>query len=183
MTEGEVSLTQEFSRLYSPEDLKEGITQLQLVANDMERDALAKRFGLLALGQLSADVTLIKEPDPAQPIIMSAQIRGTVVQECVVSLVPISSDINERIDCAFAPNDGAKSNKLEIDIEPDGEDPPEPIIDGHFDVGGLIAEHLGLCIEAFPRAEGAEFNASSMPPGKDDAEENPFSILKKLHER
>ena len=177
------SLTQEFSRLYSPEDLKEGITQLQLVANDMERDALAKRFGLLALGQLSADVTLIKEPDPAQPIIMSAQIRGTVVQECVVSLVPISSDINERIDCAFAPNDGAKSNKLEIDIEPDGEDPPEPIIDGHFDVGGLIAEHLGLCIEAFPRAEGAEFNASSMPPGKDDAEENPFSILKKLHER
>ena len=73
-----------------------------------------------------------------------------VVQECVVSLVPISSDINERIDCAFAPNDETKSNKLEIDIEPDGEDPPEPIIDGHFDVGGLIAEHLGLCIEAFP---------------------------------
>ena len=183
MTEGEVSLTQEFSRLYSPEDLKEGITQLQLVANDMERDALAKRFGLLALGHLSADVTLIREPDPAQPIIMSAQIRGMVVQECVVSLVPISSDINEQIDCAFAPNDETKSNKLEIDIEPDGEDPPEPIIDGHFDVGGLIAEHLGLCIEAFPRAEGAEFNASSMPSGKDGAEENPFSVLKKLHER
>ena len=46
MTEGEVSLTQEFSRLYSPEDLEEGTTQLQLVANDMERAALAKRFGL-----------------------------------------------------------------------------------------------------------------------------------------
>ena len=68
MTEGEGSLTQEFSRLYSPEDLEEGTTQLQLVANDMERAALAKRFGLLELGHLSADVTLIREPDPAQPI-------------------------------------------------------------------------------------------------------------------
>ena len=80
-------MTQEFSRLYSPEDLEEGTTQLQLVANDMERAALAKRFGLLELGHLSASVTLIKEPDPAQPILMSAQILGTVVQECVVSLV------------------------------------------------------------------------------------------------
>lgn len=183
MTEGGVTVTQEFSRLYSPEDLEEGTTQLQLVANDMERDALAKRFGLMALSHLSADITLIREPDPAQPIIMSAQIRGMVVQECVVSLVPISSVIEERIDCAFAPNDGPKSNKLVIDIAPDGEDPPEPIIDGHFDVGGLIAEHFGLCIEAFPRDEGAKFNAPAMSSDKDEAEENPFSVLKKLHER
>ena len=183
MTEGGTPLTQEFSRLYSPEDLEEGTTQLQLVANDMERAALAKRFGLLELGHLSADVTLIREPDPAQPIRMSAQIWGTVVQECVVSLVPISSVIDERIDCAFAPNDVPKSDKLEIDIEPDGEDPPEPIIDGHFDVGGLIAEYFGLYIEAFPRAEGAEFVASTISSDKDEAEGNPFSILKKLHER
>ena len=183
MTKGGIPLTQEFSRLCSPEDLEEGTTQLQLVANDMERAALAKRFGLLELGHLSASVTLIKEPDPTQPILMSAQIRGTVVQECVVSLVHISSAIDEQINCAFAPDDAPKSDNLEVDIDPDGEDPPEPIVDGHFDVGGLIAEYFGLYIEAFPRVEGAEFVASTISSDKDEAEENPFSILKKLHER
>ncbi len=182
MPEARAPVTPEFSRLYAPEDLEEGITTVQLVATDTERTALAKRFGLMELRHLSANVTLSREPDPTRPILMSAQIRGTVVQECVVSLVPISSVIDERFNCEFAPSDAPKPDKLEIDIDPDGEDPPEPIINGLFDAGELIAEHFGLYLEAFPRAEGAKFDPSTISSDKDEAEENPFSILKKLHE-
>ncbi len=176
-------VTPEFSRLYAPEDLKEGVSQVQLVANDTERAALAKRFGLLDLGHLSANVTLTKEPGSVQPIRMAAQIQGNVVQECVVSLAPIALAINEQFSCAFAPSDAQQPVELEIDIEPDGEDPPEPIINGCFDAGELIAEHFGLHLDPFPRAEGAEFDPSTISSDEEEATNNPFSVLKKLHER
>lgn len=183
MTEGRGPVTPEFSRLYAPEDLEEGVSQVQLVANDAERAALAKRFGLLELGHLVANVTLTRGPNPAQPIRMAAQIRGNVVQECVVSLAPIASVIDEQFNCAFAPSDAPQPDELEIDIDPDGEDPPELIINGRFDAGELIAEHFGLHLDPFPRAEGAEFDPSTISSDEQKAADNPFSMLKKLHER
>ena len=113
---------------------------------------------------------------------MSAKIQGNVVQECVVSLAPIVSVIEEQFNCTFAPIDETKLDKLEIDIDLDGEDPPEPIIDGRFDAGELIAEYFGLHLEPFPRAEGAEFDTSTLSPDQEEPENNPFSVLKKLHE-
>ena len=162
MTEESTLVAPEFSRVYVYEDLEEGVYQVQLVANDTERAALAKRFGLLELSHLSANITLTKEPDPSQPIKMSAHIRGNVVQECVVSLAPVASVIEEQVTCAFAPNDDTQQDKMEIDIDPNVEDPPEPVIDGRFDAGELIAEHFGLHLEPFPRAEGAEFDPSTI---------------------
>lgn len=183
MTEGQAPVTPEFSRLYTPEDLEEGVSQYQLIANDTERAALATRFGLLELSYLSANVTLTKELDPAQPIRMTARIRGNLVQECVVSLTPISSVIDEQFTCAFSSTVASQPNELEINIEPDGEDPPEPIIDGHFDAGELIAEHFGLHLDPFPRAEGAEFDPSTILLNEEEEADNPFSVLKNLHER
>ena len=90
--------------------------------------------------------------------------------------------IEERFNCAFAPSKRLWPDELEIDIDPNGEDPPEPLIDGLFDAGELIAEHFGLNLEAFPRADGAELDPDAILSDTDEAEENPFSILKKLHE-
>ena len=183
MTEERATTSPEFSRLYAPEDLEEGVSQVQLVANEAERAALAKRFGLLELGHLTATVTLTRETDPAQPIRMAAQIQGNVVQECVVSLAPIASVINEQFTCAFASSDAPQPYEFEIDIDPDGEDPPEPIKDGRFDAGELIAEYFGLYLDPFPRAEGAKFDSSTISSDEEEAADNPFSVLKKLHER
>ena len=183
MTNSPNNFAAEFSRPYSPEDIKEGKTEFSLVANEKERAALAKRFELLEIIYLSANVTIVKRSDPAEPLFMKARILSNVVQECVVSLVPVESVIDERFTCTFVDGNAEQTDKVEIDIDPHSEDPPEQLVNGCFDAGEIITQHFGIHLNQFPRAEGAEMWTSTISPEKEEVAVNPFSVLKKLHGR
>ena len=63
---------------------------------------------------------------------------------------------------------GARDD-AEIDIEVllNEEEPPEPIVDGTIDLGGVTLEFLALALDPYPRKPGVEFTepAPETPAG------------------
>ncbi|HIP78899.1 MAG TPA: hypothetical protein EYH07_10605 [Kiloniellaceae bacterium] len=67
----------------------------------------------------------------------------------------------------------------EIVVEPEGEDPPEPLPPEGIDLGELVVQELAVSLDPYPRAEGAV-----VPPGYEAEDEgpadHPFAALKVL---
>ena len=73
------------------------------------------------------------------------------------------------------------SSKSGFDVT--AEDPPEPIVDGSFDIGIILTEQFGLELNPFPRKP--EINSDTLSnlitiEKHKQTRNNPFLILKKL---
>lgn len=140
---------------------------LRLEAGPAEREALARRFGLLALHVLAADLRLA--PDAEGAIQVTGRMTAELEQECGITLVPVRQSVSEPVAWRLLP-DG---------IEPsDGEDEPDDIESeqGIADLGEALAQQLSLAIDPYPRAPGAE-----LAEGAGDQEAHgPFAALLKL---
>jgi uncharacterized metal-binding protein YceD (DUF177 family) len=116
---------------------------------------------------------------------VSGQVDADVTQACVVTLAPVPAKISEAFSADFADEDRRRPAETDLDFEAD--DPPEPIRNGHIDVGELAAEQLALALDPYPRAPGAavpaeyspEEDSAAEPDAELDRPVNPFSILKK----
>ncbi|MEO1613255.1 MAG: DUF177 domain-containing protein, partial [Pseudomonadota bacterium] len=71
----------------------------------------------------------------------------------------------------------------EIDVDFEGDDPPEPLGDG-VDIGAVALEALALGVDPYPRAENAAFApVAAAPPGAAPLEGDapkPFAALAAL---
>jgi uncharacterized metal-binding protein YceD (DUF177 family) len=175
----------EFSRPVDVESLGEAPVRLDIHADAEERAKLARRFGLIELQSLSANVAL--ERDAAGDIRLSGRLRAEVVQTCVVSLEPVRSSIDARFDRVYSPTaESGSENSEEIFLAPEDDEPAEWLAGGVVDVGEAVAETLGLEIDPFPRAPGAVFAGAET--GRSDRAEDidntgPFAALAKLKTR
>jgi hypothetical protein len=100
-----------------------------------------------------------------------------VTQNCVVTLDPVESEIDEAVDLVFAPPAVAAVEDGAAIHEVDAEDPPEALRDGTVDLGALATEFLILGIDPYPRKPGAVFEA---PAQADDPVSHPFAALAAL---
>jgi uncharacterized metal-binding protein YceD (DUF177 family) len=142
-----------------------------------ERSALAERFGLIELTQLSARVDLTREGDR---IVCVGRLRADVVQACVASGDPVPDRIDEDFELRFVPademaaDDEVELNSGDLDtVEYDG---------GVVDVGEAVAQTLALALNPFPRAPGAD-QALREAGVIDEGEAGPFAALKALKNR
>ena len=171
--------SQEFSRFVEADSVGTHRMERRISANPEERAALAKRFDLLAIARLEAVFSLKRAGGGV--IHVSGELQAEVTQSCVVTLAPVPAKVAESFSADFADEDRRKMPDLDLDFEAD--DPPEPILNGHIDLGELAAEQLALALDPYPRAPDAAVPAEFSPDP--DAEEpverpiNPFSILKK----
>ena len=85
----------EFSRIVDLDDLTGAESVFDIVASEVERAALAERFGLQEINKLTAKVRL--ERSEYSDVKFSAEIAAEVVQTCVVTLEPVASGIETRI--------------------------------------------------------------------------------------
>ena len=138
----------EFSRPVAVDRLGPEEAVFEIAPSGGERAALAKRFGLISLDGLQAKVTL-RRLDDARRVRLSATFSVDVLQSCVVTLEAVPSHIEDSFVLVY--QEGAKEFRKAICLL-EGEDPPEPLIDGVIDVGEAVAEHLGLALDAYPRA-------------------------------
>ncbi len=166
-----------FSRPVRVEALpKDGLAET-IEANPAERAALAALNGLPAIGKLTATFTLRRAGRGG--VRVSGHVRAEITQTCVVSLEPFDAIVDEPIDARFAPpTDASTARRGERDGETDtilldGEDPPDPIIDGKIDLGALAAEFMALGLDPYPRRPGIAFEAPAQPVEKD----SPFGPL------
>lgn len=163
----------EFSRPFGVERVGHGGKTVNLTAEEAECRALAGRFGILAVDSLTARLT-VRAVGPL--FLVEGRLSARVVQSCVVTLEPVAAAIEEAFQVTFGANTPVDDQEVVIDL--DAEDPPDPIIDGHIDLGEVVAEHLALALDPFPRAPGAQFVA----PG-DDEPANGFAALAALRKK
>ena len=173
----------EFSRPVRITDLGGEGTTVSQKADSTERAALARRFGVAAVGRMSYEAQIRPSGDGWR---VTGLARARVTQPCVVTLEEIAQEIEEPFARTFLP--GVEPAGIG-DIAPDeAEDPPEPL-GTRLDPAEMASEAVALAIDPYPRAPGASFQGvGEARPEPDEEEEagatrRPFSALAALRER
>ncbi len=133
--------------------------------------AIAAELGIPALSRLTFSGEIRAEAGEAWGL--SGHLRARVTQACVVTLKPVKTNLDERVERHYSPHLAAPQGD-EVEM-PD--DTLEPL--GQFiDLAAVMIEELALALPEYPRAEGVAFEAA---PG-DDAPDTrrPFEGLDKL---
>jgi hypothetical protein len=159
----------EFSRIIESQLLGLDGRSFEFVAEAAECRALAARMGIVAVESLSATVRA-ERLSGSRGCRVRIHFLADVVQSCVVTLEPIAARIDERIEADFVPEraadgDGIDDSEVPLSIQEfsiDDEEPSEVLQHGKADVGALIAEHLALALEPYPRRPGAVFEAKEV---------------------
>lgn len=171
-------MSPEFSRPVRIDTLGEGGRALSIEAEVAEREALAKRFGLVTIDSLSAHAELRREGDL---VFAEGRIRAAVSQACVASAVPVPATIDEPFNLRFVPEGPEAGQEIELDVE------DFDTIDyagGAIDLGEAVAETLALSLDPFPRAPDADaiLKAAGVL-SEDEVVTGPFAALKALKDK
>lgn len=169
----------EFSRPFALADLGDGEAAMEIAANSGERAALARRFGLVALVTLTATVRLRRVGNGV--VALDARCVAEVVQSCVVTLEPVAARLDEAWSISFAPP--ASAARDDVTVAPAEEDEPEALCGDTIDVGEVVAAHVGLALDPYPRRPGAVFDAPPTEGSDDSPAASPFAALRDLHRK
>ena len=166
----------EFARPVRIDSLGPGPRELRIEAEAAERDALAARFGLVAIERLEAAAALHRDGDT---VIAEGRLQGAAVQRCVATGDPLPAEVDAPFTLRFQPADAPPGDEIELSeadcdtLDYEG---------GAIDLGEAVAEEFVLALDPFPRAPDAE--ARLREAGVlDEAETGPFAALKGLRER
>lgn len=162
--------------------LGHGAQTVAVEADAAARAVLARRFGLMELAAFRAQVTMRRRRDTGW-IEVKGTLTARVVQECVVTLEPVSGEISAEIDELF--DDDSQVGGVEVDLDPVAEE-PEPIEGDSLDIGEVIAQNLSLAIDPYPRApdaDGPTGDTGDDPDGEGAGRTSPFAALALLKDR
>jgi uncharacterized metal-binding protein YceD (DUF177 family) len=165
-------MTAEFSRPVPLSRIGPEPHRQEISAGAAERDALARRFDLIALDRLSASVELVKRDD--RLVLLRARFDAAFVQSCVVTLDPVNGEVSQEFALLYGPPD------MEDHIGDTDDDAAfEPLTGVTIDVGEAVAQEFSLALPPFPRAADAHVEEAASPPTHDQ----PFAALSRLVER
>ncbi len=149
--------------------------RLDLVADEAERNAIARRLDLVSLDRLEAHVSLSRT---AGAVRAEGRLIAALDQSCVVSGDPVTAHVDEPFAVLFMPEPPAGGPDEEIELG--AEDCDVVFTDGAMiDLGGAIADTLALGLDPYPRSASAEV-AIKEAGVLNEAEASPFAILAKL---
>lgn len=143
-----------------------------IAATEAERAALMRRFDLVALERLEAQVRI--ERLAGGYIRVFATLKAAVVQACVVTLDPVSSEIDEAFTLLYGP----QAEVAEVVLDGEAE-PVEPLAGEVIDIGEAVAQQLSLALDPFPRRAGASLSSTAVSSARPDTA-SPFAVLAKL---
>ena len=150
-------------------------------ADGRERAELAERWGVLKVDALEAELELIRWKRDGVRI--KGRVKADIEQECVVTLEPVHSHIDEAVDALFVP-EGSRLARMPVDetgemvFDAEGPDLPETFTGDSIDVGAVCEEFVVLAIDPYPRKEGAVLEAADDTPAEEDRPPSPFAGLK-----
>lgn len=142
----------EFSRTFRRDEIGERPRAVRIEADDGERAALARRFGLQALDSLAGSATIQRT---AAGIRADGRITATAVQGCVATGEPVPETIDEPFELLFVEERLLASDAEEVELS--AADCDVIGYDGQaIDLGEALAQTLALALDPFPRAPGAD---------------------------
>lgn len=148
--------------------------RLDLVADESERRAIAKRLSLGAVDGLEAHVALSRNGEIVRA---EGRLVASLEQNCVVTGEPVAAHVDEPFSLIFTPEPSAGS---EEEVELGTQDCDTVFYDGGaIDLGSAIADTLALSLDPYPRSAGAD--AALKEAGViSEAEASPFAALAQL---
>ena len=159
------------------EDIPDTGQQLDLEAPEADRGAVARLAGLRSLSRLTAHFDLARQGDGVH---VSGRVTARVGQNCVVTLEPVESEVEEAVDLVFLPGNAAsRAGAAAGKHVKQNDEALEPLVGGVIDLGKVATEFLLLGIDPYPRKAGAKF----VPPKTGDTGSHPFAALEALKKR
>ncbi|HZU62180.1 MAG TPA: YceD family protein [Novosphingobium sp.] len=166
--------TGEFSRIVDLRQFDQAPTHI--AASTAECAALARRFGLVRVEQLEADVACTAE---GASVRVTGRVRAHIVQSCAVSAEDLPVTIDEPIAFRFVPSGTPLLATDEEGIEITAEDCDEIAFDqGCFDLGEAVAQSMALAIDPFATGPEADQVRASGLLGAENT--SPFAALAAL---
>jgi hypothetical protein len=168
--------TAPWNRVISPDSIPQTGAVFMLRADEAVRASISRESGLLEMPHLDATFEVERRGKAGLRVI--GRVTATVVQACVVTLEPVTSEVDEEIDLVFLPeSEHDVASPVNIEIAADRADnAPEILVGGALDLGALATEFLVLGIDPYPRKAGIEFES----PTLSQAEHGPFAALAAL---
>ena len=144
--------TPEFSRTVRVDQIARHAQGVTIAADAAEREALARRFNLLALDRLEADYGLTEE---GGAIVARGRVRADLAQPCVATGVPVPERVDTDFLLRFVPEGASEGEGEELEI--DSEDCDVIGFDGQMiDMGEAVAETVALAMTPYPRSPQAD---------------------------
>lgn len=139
----------EFSRPERVETIGQLPRAVTITANETERIALARRFGLIAIARLEARFTVARDQ---AGVVATGQVLAAVTQACSASGVPLPASVDEAVTLRFV-EEADSAEEMELSAEALD---MLPIENGAIDLGEAAAETMALALDPFPRAADAD---------------------------
>jgi uncharacterized metal-binding protein YceD (DUF177 family) len=167
----------EFARPVRIDTIGDAPRAITIEAEAEERIALARRFDLIALDRLTAELRLHRT---GEIVHAEGNVTADVVQACAASGEPLQSRIAVPFSLRFVPEQLAP---VPDEIELDGSDCDTlEYSGGEIDAGEAAAETLFLALDPFLRAPGAD-EALKAAGVLGEGEAGPFAGLKALRDK
>ena len=156
-------------------------TSFELVPVDGERAAMADVLGIPELKKFRFTGEIA--PQGSRDWQLKADLGATVVQDCVVTLAPVTTRLDEQVFRVYSA-DVEEIDAEEVEMTADDSVDPLPAA---LDLYEVALEALALALPQYPRAEGAELGqAVYTEPGAKpmtDEDAKPFAGLANLREK
>jgi uncharacterized metal-binding protein YceD (DUF177 family) len=167
-------MTDRFARQLRLDQVRDG-ERLDLVADEAERGAIAKRLDLASLDRLEAHVCLDRSGDVVRA---HGRLLASLGQSCVVTGEPVAAHVDEAFSLIFIPEPPIAGPDEEVELGHGDLD--VAFHDGSsIDLGGALADTLALSLDPYPRSAGAD--AALKEAGVLSEEQaSPFAVLAKL---
>ena len=160
-------------------------TRFELTFDPTQIRQFAQELGLISLKKLrfTGELTA-KGRDQWE---LTADLGATVQQNCVISFVPVTTRIDEKITRRYVPEDVFEQVAEDEEIAEASGDDAMDILPAEIDLLDVFRETLVLALPDYPRAEGVElgervFSEEGIKPMR-DADAKPFAGLAALKEK
>ena len=165
-----------------------GIVKQEFEASTDDLKQLARDLNINEVRSLKVDYDV--EPWQKTGFRVTGWLRAAVEQDCIVSLTPVETLIEEKFSINFVPESEGHlyepeiSSEGVIEIDYFDSDPPDLFQGTEIDLGKLAEEQLALNLPAFPRAIDAEFSHEISNQGESGntatEQDSPFAVLANL---
>jgi uncharacterized metal-binding protein YceD (DUF177 family) len=124
--------------------------RVDLVADETECRAIAKRLGLPSIDRLEAHAVLERKGEQVRA---AGRLKSRLAQSCVATGEPLPAQVDEPFELLFVPEPGGAEEDVEL-----GENDLDVVFhDGAgIELGTAIADTLMLSLDPYPRGPNAD---------------------------
>ena len=167
-----MSETPEFSR---PVDIRETGEAHQIVADEGERAALARRLAIRSIERFEASIAL---ESAGEAILATGTINAAITQSCAVSDDDLAQSIEEDLALRFVPEAALPAYDPDAEIELTAQELDDiPYAGTSIDIGEAAAQTLALAIDPYAVGDGAEAARQRHNLAAEGQEDGPLADL------